>query len=122
MESPDLNPSPAPDDAADTWLRANHSLPPLPDAGFSRRVLAALPPARRRFSRTRFCLAGLAAGLVVALAGLAWGGVPSLATLDSELTESTGRLLTSPALGALGVAAISVWYALCGGRRLLPRL
>ena len=51
MEPHDLKSTPPDDAALETWLRANAALPPLPDHGFSRQVLAALPPPTRRAAR-----------------------------------------------------------------------
>jgi hypothetical protein len=116
MESPDLKPTPPDDAAFDSLLRAQSGLAPLPDAGFSPRVVAALPRPRRH-RRALSCLTGLAAGLAVAIVGVAAGGAPDLTLPESVMTRDMGELLSSPALGALGLAAVSVWYALRGGLR-----
>ncbi|MBN1771428.1 MAG: hypothetical protein JXB32_09215 [Deltaproteobacteria bacterium] len=57
--------------------------PPIPDAGFTRRTLAALPPPRRQVRRRRRVLL-LAAAVASALALLAAG---------PALTDSFGQLL-----------------------------
>lgn len=78
MEPDDLN-SLSPDDAKlEAWLRANASLPRLPDDGFSCRVLAALPPVSRKArvsERRRVVLCGAAVGVIVAVA-LYFAGTP----------------------------------------------
>jgi len=122
MESPDLK-SPPPDDAAlETWLRANSSLPPLPDGGFSRRVLATLPrPARRHQARRSWlCLAGVMLGGAIALAGVLGSGD---AAADDLFVSLNHPLATPPALNALALALCSVWYAFRHRVRvrLLPR-
>src|SRR5215216_2846305 len=69
MEPTDLN-SKSPDDAQiDASLRAGSAVSPLPDDGFSARVLAALPPARTRLNsslRAWLCAAGALIGGIVA--------------------------------------------------------
>jgi hypothetical protein len=117
MEPNDLK-SPAPDDALEAWLRTSSSLPPLPDDGFSRRVLAALPPPASRLSRrTWFCAGGALIGAVITVIGAA-----------TTPTAAAGPAFTAPELdligqlalpAALGVAALSLWFAL---RDRLPQL
>ncbi|HRG55145.1 MAG TPA: hypothetical protein PLG56_03840, partial [Lacunisphaera sp.] len=67
MEPVDLKPSPPEDDPLETWLRANATATPLPDDGFTRRVLTSLPPpAKAGMSRrAAFCLAGALAGVLL---------------------------------------------------------
>jgi hypothetical protein len=70
MESPDLNHSPSDDAALDAWLRDNAALAPLPDHGFSQRVLLNLPaPTDRAAAKRRliFCALGALAGVMVPL-------------------------------------------------------
>jgi hypothetical protein len=70
MEPTDLNRSALDDAQLDTWLRSNAAAVPLPDNGFSQRVLASLPPPASRaagWRRLIFCIAGAAAGVVVPL-------------------------------------------------------
>jgi hypothetical protein len=108
MESNDLNPS-LPDDAhLESWLRANATLPPLPDDGMSRRVLAALPPRTRTLSsRLAATLAGTAMGLVVVGLQVFAGGNPldRLPAFDAALAESLSQL-GSPAAGLAVVATV----------------
>jgi hypothetical protein len=67
MEPLDLK-SPTPgDDQLEAWLRANASATPLPDDGFTQRVLTSLPPqAQPEVSRRAvFCLVGALAGVAL---------------------------------------------------------
>jgi hypothetical protein len=94
MEPPDLN-RPIPDDARlDAWLCANATVAPLPDNGFSRRVLANLPPqVERAASRRRivFCLGGALVGAVVPW--LTDAGRPDPATSPVELSRIAQQAL-----------------------------
>lgn len=119
MEPNDLK-SPPPDDAAlEAWLRGSASLPPLPDHGFSGRVLAALPAPKRSMQRAWFCLAGAFVGTGVAAFQLLQGG--SLPALDAALLDSLEQL-SQPATGiALGVTFVSLGYVFWPElRRLVP--
>ena len=62
MEPTDLNPKSSDDEQIDSWLRASSAVPPLPDDGFSARVLAALPPVIVGFVLQKSLISGLAAG------------------------------------------------------------
>lgn len=125
MEPTDLKSIPPDDARLEAWYRANVSSASLPDDGFSQRVLAALPaPAPRPAIRRLFCVAGALLGVGVALVG----GLSSrnlqanLPALDAALTEALAQLAT-PAVGcALGITAISLWFAFRDRLRLLPRL
>jgi hypothetical protein len=114
MESNDLKSSPAPDDAAfETWLRTNAALSPLADEGFSRRVLVALPPARRRTPR-RALVALAAIGGVIALvaAVVAIGREPAgLLAFNNNLVDAVNQLLSPAGSGALALTIGSLWYA-----------
>ena len=124
MEPTDLKPTPPEDAALEAWLRKNSALPALPDDGFSRRVLGALPrPVQPRFSRHWFVLGGLATGIAVTVVGTLASGLPGeLPSIDAALTQAVNQLFTWPALTALGLAVLSVGYAFRDRLRLLPRL
>ena len=114
MEPADLN-SPSPDDARlDAWLRDSSALPPLPDNGFSRRVVAALPRQdRRRSLSTAAYLIGGAAGLAFA----AWQGAFSSGWTAAEAAGGAGldlwQMLTDPMLFlAVVIATASALFAL----------
>lgn len=96
MEPDDLKSPPPADDQLETWLRANAAATPLPDDGFTRRVLASLPPPARAGMprRAAFCLAGTVAGLV--LPWLTGTRLPDVAANAVEL-----RRLAQPALRQL---------------------
>lgn len=116
MEPNDLNSPTSPDDAPlETWLRTHAALPPLPDAGFSRRVLTALPvPSRRARISPRLFVIGVAA-----MAGIAFALCPLLAGAPIELhllapdPEAAAALaqLTDPKLHAgLGVTVLTLTF------------
>jgi hypothetical protein len=68
MEPTNLNPSSPDDPQLDAWLRAHATAAPLPDDGFSQRVLANLPPGEDRAAAKRrilFCLVGAGVGALV---------------------------------------------------------
>ncbi|HVW20265.1 MAG TPA: hypothetical protein VHC86_03545 [Opitutaceae bacterium] len=116
MEPANLRPD---DDPIEALLR--RALPPeVPDAGFSARVLAALPPPSRRslpWRQILLCAAGAAAG---AAAALATGHSLQLALpTDAELAaaaQGAAQALSRPA-NALTVliAAAALLYAWRGG-------
>jgi len=122
MESPNLKPTPPDDAALEAWLRANSSLPPLPDGGFSQRVLATLPrPSHRREARHSWlCLVGVVLGGALALAGVLGSGS---AVADELFVSLNSPLATPPAVIAFAVAAGSLWFAFRDRvrLRLLPR-
>jgi hypothetical protein len=93
MEPANLTPAPGDDDRLDTLLRRSTEAP-LPDNGFSARVLAALPPRPREdrdWLRAILCLLAAAAGLAVALArpGV-WTDLPAAST---QLVTAVDALL-----------------------------
>lgn len=121
MEPADLN-RPAPDDAQlDAWLNANAAIAPLPDHGFSQRVLRALPlridpamllQARRDAQaeagrRAVFCAAGAAIGLIVYLLNLR-GGVDLAGFWHSLGGLSFDWLEVLSTLGPMSIALASV--------------
>lgn len=122
MESPDLKSTPPDDAALEAWLRAHSALPPLPDAGFSHRVLATLPrphPAPRHHARRSWlCLAAVAAGGALALGGVLGS---AHAVTDDLFVSLNSPLATPPALIAFAVTACSLWFAFRDRVRLLPR-
>ena len=68
MEPANLTPLPPDRDPLEAWLSAKAPVAPLPDAGFTARVLAALPPPQSSFSWRRLVLyaTGTVCGLAVA--------------------------------------------------------
>jgi hypothetical protein len=121
MEPTDLKSSPD-DDRLDAWLRTSGAAAPLPDDGFTSRVLAALPPpspaltpagllaARRRAAHRRawFCLIGAALGCAVSFSGGTAGLVQGVDALLPALAAA-GRMLATPSLGlAAAVTAASL--------------
>jgi hypothetical protein len=116
MEPSDLKPDSRSDDPVEAWLRAGTDAPPLPDAGFSQRVLSALPPPsdRRRTASLRrsLCLSGAVAGALIAgLGGLALDELPvRLGAIGSALAEVPVRLATPASAFALALTAVSLAY------------
>ena len=115
MEPKDLK-SDSPDDAPiEAWLRARATLAPLPDDGFSTRVLAALPPAARSMKpalRPWLCAAGAIVGCVLAASsGLtAPAAVDQVAALASAL-QTALTPLADPSFGlALVVTGVSLAF------------
>lgn len=119
---------PTDDGRLQAWLRSVQQ--PLPDEGFSRRVLAALPPPRCAsapvWSRPVACTIGLLAGVSFAwqrietAGGFSPGGGQWRRTLeealwkfDTPMAPTTQTALTI----ALAVAAVSMAYAFYTGRR-----
>jgi hypothetical protein len=126
MEPANLNSSASDDGRIEALLRSSA---PLADLGFSKRVLAALPPRRstmRSLSRLRrfVCLAGFAVGVMVAVAGyLLW---PEFRSDSAESIASAFRnvtLLLDPGVAlALTIAAVSLLYAFWPASRRIPAL
>lgn len=115
MEPSDLKPNSSDDAAVETWLRTHSALPPLPDDGFTPRVLTALPPpaSHTLTLRTRICLAGALAGAAMAAWAVLSGGNPldRLPALDAALIESLSQL-GSPGAGlAVATTAASLLFA-----------
>jgi hypothetical protein len=122
MEPADLKPTPPDDGPIEAWLKAHATLAPLPDDGFSARVLAALPPpATPRKSRRRFalCLAG-------ALAGFGWAWVKGVDTtgfsagvdrLDQNIIALVIQLLDP----RLGLALVITGFSLLAAHERLVR-
>lgn len=120
MEPNDLKPTPPDEAALEAWLRTSAALPPLPDDGFSRRVLAALPPAPRSSRRILFCLAGAFVGAVVA--AFPFFHVSDLPALNATLLHTLEQL-AQPAVGiALGLTLASLGYVFWSELRRLVRV
>jgi hypothetical protein len=124
MEPADLK-TPSPDDRrVDAWLR--QPPPELPDAGFSARVLAALPPQKTATpwvpSRTLLCTLALMAGMALAFSrGISSSGTATNPEQWREISANLAPLLTNPWLGlSLAITAASLFMAFGrGGRRAL---
>lgn len=121
MEPANINPPPDdPDARLESLLREPAAV--LPDAGFSLRVIAALPPPTpvgRPWSHTTLGALAAGFGMLIALASVAlWGDwnanwAPVLGPF-SALDASLGDPVV---LAAIALAVVSVAYAL----RLTPR-
>ena len=123
MEPTDLKNIPPDDAQLEAWLRSANPAAPLPDDGFTPRVLAALPPstAAHGVRRRMLCVtAGAIAGTVVAfsLGGDDPGHWPDVVqNLNAALQPLSGvlpQLLKLPAVCALTVAFASVLFAFRG--------
>lgn len=103
MEPANVN-SPPPDEAQfEAWMRRNAATAPLPDAGFSARVLTALPPRRAPFAwrRTLLCVAGAAVGAVLARSRS--GSWPTLRVVTEPLrdaAQTVSAVFADPWVGA----------------------
>ena len=121
-----MNFPPSDDAQLEAWYRSNVSAAPLPDDGFSRRVLAALPaPAHRAaIQRRLFCLAGALTGAVVALGGALGSGTFPVdpAALEAEISAGFARLADPAVAWALGITALSWCFVFRPRMRLLARL
>lgn len=97
MESPDLKSRPSDEDPLDALLR--RPLPPLPDHGFTRGIMEALPPptpARRPVS-VRLIVVVLSALAGIVLAGIAALKSGSMGTLGAELQSIDATVLQTAA-------------------------
>jgi hypothetical protein len=96
MEPANLTPLPPDRDPLEAWLSAKAPVAPLPDEGFTARVLAALPPPQRSFSWSRVLLyaGGTLGGLAVAWwrAGGAPNPVPISTWWNGVLTQIVSLL------------------------------
>jgi hypothetical protein len=117
MEPADLNASPDRDDARfEAWLRQPST--PLADAGFSARVMAALPPPavpqQTGFSRRVACILGGIIGTGITLYGIGWHASWTVGSWTPPATDwdtQARQLLDPVVLGALALAGASVLYA-----------
>lgn len=126
MESSDLNLHPRDDARLEAWLRTGAGQPPLPDDGFSARVMAALPsaapaPAPARVSQGRIfvlCAVGATIGGVITFAGAIDPAAftTPLATLGEAVTRLAGETVSTTGalvvIGTLGSLAIAYWREL----------
>ncbi|AOS46452.1 hypothetical protein Verru16b_03558 [Lacunisphaera limnophila] len=126
MEPHDLNSPPSDDAALETWLRTGAALPPLPDAGFSGRVLTALPRTQKsRLSPRLLAIAiGAAAGAGLAafkaLTSASGDFVPP--TIASDLSAAFAQLADPRLHVALGVTVITLVLAFWNDLRRRVRL
>lgn len=116
MEPNDLKSNTPPDDTQlEAWLRTSAALPPLPDAGFSLRVLTALPaPPRRAGISPRLLVIG--GGAMAGIVFAAWqflAGAPlelSLPAPDPEAAAALAQLADPKLHVALGVTVVSLVF------------
>jgi hypothetical protein len=118
MEPANLTPLPPERDPLEAWLSAKAPVAPLPDEGFTTRVLAALPPPQNSFSWGRLLLyaAGALSGLAVAWWHGSGGPSPApIFTWWNGVAAQTVNLLADPWWGlalAGAIVAAAVVYAL----------
>ena len=114
MEPANLTPLPPDRDPLEAWLSAKAPVAPLPDEGFTARVLAALPPPQGSFPWHRLLLytTGTLSGLAVAWwqGGSGLNPAPIL-TWWNAVAAQTVRLLADPwwslaLAGAIVAAAV----------------
>lgn len=134
MEPTDLNSASADDARFDSWLQQNATLAPLPDDGFSARVLHSLPApvdpamlseARRELQaearrRGLFCAAGAIAGVVVLLVNFSGGSAlaelwHSLGTVPFDIFQTMSAMGTAGIV--LGSLMLVYWEQLKALRR-----
>jgi len=98
MESANLTPLPPDRDPVDAWLSVKAPIAPLPDDGFSVRVLAALPPPNALlWRRPVLCLAGALAGLAFAWAqGAGWPDPMAIVRQGNQWATQVVRCLGDP--------------------------
>ena len=116
MEPTDLNPPSREDDELKALLQSHAPALTLPDAGFSRRVLAALPPPRRHAQMLQLWLwlaGGLVGGLFAVVKGASFAelsvGSGALARSGAELLHA----VSDPWLGlALALTGLSLLVGL----------
>jgi hypothetical protein len=93
-----MNPPPSSDDP---WLEAqlrHEALPPLPDAGFSLQVLAALPTRRPALAWRRLALYGVGTLAGLALAFHRGGSWPELIEACDQFVRTATDALTPSAV------------------------
>ena len=88
--------SPQPDDDArfDAWMSQQASSEPLPDAGFSARVLAALPPARRPIAWRQTIVYATGALVGILATRLDLGEWPKIGSIVEPLNHVSSAMLT----------------------------
>lgn len=126
MEPTDLNSSASDDARLEAWYRTDLSAASLPDDGFTRRILFALPNSSRRNARRRiwFCLAGTALGTAVAILGMATSqsGAVDFSSLGTKIAAACAGLDRLEVGCAVVIGLGSLWFAFRPRLRLLPRL
>lgn len=127
MEPDHLKSTPPDDAQLDTWLRANTTLPALPDDGFSQRVLTALPaPQRPTGVSPRMLIIGMGAvaGVgFVAFKLLTAAPVEFILPAPDPETAAVLSQLTDPKLHTvLGVTVITLAFVFWRDLRRLVRL
>ncbi len=106
MESPNLD-ADLPSEAELEARLKSSPLPPLPDAGFTRAVLAQLPPPRRNWAGWWVYAVGGAIGLAVVFRRpVPWPDLSAAAAQISGLTSGEGLELILLAAAAVGAAAL----------------
>lgn len=115
MEPTDLKSNSPDDTRIEAWLRASSEASPLPDDGFSVRVLAALPPPAFKTQASRslrpwLCLAGATVGAILVISSGANRGAEgqAFARLVPSLESAFTPLLDPRVLLALGLSALSL--------------
>ena len=110
MEPADITP-PSPEDARLETFLSHDLAAPLPDAGFSARVLAALPPRQRYRAPVQGRITALAAGALAGLAVALWQGAnwSDLISIVSQLEQATlhlsDQLANTSSILALAIVA-----------------
>ena len=98
MEPTNLTPLPSDRDPLEAWLSAKAPVAPLPDEGFTARVLAALPPPQGSFPWHRLLLytTGTLSGLAVAW----WpaGGAPNPVPISNWWSGVSTQIVTTVSL------------------------
>lgn len=119
MEPANVKPNSPEDAQLEAWLRANSAASPLPDDGFSARVLTALPPAAparaeqsRSSRRGWLCAAAALLGvfLVAKTSPSSSNAVEQLQALLPPLQAAAALLTDARTLLALVVTAVSLAF------------
>jgi hypothetical protein len=114
MESDHVKPTPPDDTQLESWLRTNSSLPSLPDDGFSRRVLAALPASSPSRLTPRLLAIAIGAASGIAFAAFKFSTAApvdfSLPPLGLEMTEALAHLTDPKLHAALGTTAVTLMF------------
>lgn len=91
-------------DPVDTQLREQEAY--INDDGFTARVVASLPPRRRRWLRPAVLLGSVAVGVVLAIRWLPWENLPPF---DLSAMVSLNSPVLIPWVVVLSVVASLVW-------------
>ena len=109
MEPANLN-SPPDDARLEAWLREDAGAP-LPDDGFSARVVAALPP-RPRATSVWLQALPIAVGAAAGVAFMGWrGGTIDAASVSSALADGLSWIEQPAAAIALAIGALALVIA-----------